>query len=200
MSYYAVNYLIEFFTGGRELGNNSIAKVLEGIKQLSGYTENPTSPLSSSDLTSAFQYLGGVEIVLSFMGFLRFSEVSNLKRRDFILHNTHMSIFIEKSKADIYREGHWLHLTKLNSNLCPLDLTKRYFVLTRIDKQCDKCIFRGIENTKNGQKLRKMDKPISYTTVKGHVLDLLANLGLDPIDVDFIACGQGVPQQQPTLA
>ena len=119
-------------------------------------------------------------LVLSFMGFLRFSEVSNLKRSDFIIHNTHMSIFIEKSKTDIYRKGHWLHLAKLNSNLCPLDLTKRYFVLAWIDNQCDKYIFRGIENTKNGQKLRKIDKPLSYTTVRGHVLELLANIGLDP--------------------
>ena len=119
-------------------------------------------------------------LVLSFMGFLRFSEVSNLKRSDFIIQNTHMSIFKEKSKTDIYREGRWLHLAKLNSNLCPLDLTKRYFVLAEIDNQCDKYIFRGIENTKNGQKLRKIDKPLSYTTVRGHVLELLANIGLDP--------------------
>ena len=119
-------------------------------------------------------------LVLSFMGFLRFSELSNLKRSDFILHNTHMLIFIQKSKTDIYRKGYWFHLAKLNSNLCPLDLTKRYFVLTGIDKQSDKYIFRGIENSKNGQKLRKIDKPLSYTTVRGQVLDFLANIGLDP--------------------
>ena len=40
-------------------------------------------------------------LVLSFMGFLRFSELSNWKRSDFNIHNTHMSIFIEKSKTDI---------------------------------------------------------------------------------------------------
>ena len=91
-----------------------------------------------------------------------------------------MSIFIEKSKTGIYRNGHWLHLAKLNLNLCTLDLTRRYFVLAGIDKQCDKYIFRGIENTKNGQKLRKIDKPPSYTTIRGYVLDLLANIGLDP--------------------
>ena len=91
-----------------------------------------------------------------------------------------MSIFIEKSKTDIYRKGHWLHFAKRNSKLYPLDLKKRYFVLAQIDKQCDKYIFRGIENTKNGQKLRKIDKPLSYTTVKGHVIDLPANIGLDP--------------------
>ena len=139
----------------------------------------------------AFQYLGGVKInltnsrlmtilVLSFVGFLTFSEVSNLKRRNFIIHNTHMSIFIEQSKIDIYRKGHWLHLAKFNSKLCLLDLTKRYFVLAGTDKQCDKYIFRGIENTKNGQKLRKIDKLLSCTTVRGHVLDLLTNIGLDP--------------------
>ena len=174
MTYYAMKYFNEFFTGGRELRKHFITKALEGIKQLSGYTENSKSPLSNWDLKWAFQYLGGAEmnltnlrlvmiLILSFMGFLRFSELSNLKRADFISHNTHMSIFIEKSKTDIYRKGHWLHLAKLNSNLCPLDLTKRYFVLAGIDKQCDKYILRGIENTKNGQKLRKIDKPLSYT-------------------------------------
>ena len=89
-------------------------------------------------------------------------------------------LHVEKSKTDIHRKGHWLHLAKLNSNLRPLDLTKRYFVLAGIDKQCDKYVFRFIENTKNGQKLRKIDKPLSYTTVRGHVLDLLANIGLGP--------------------
>ena len=89
-------------------------------------------------------------LVLSFMeflmGFLRFSKVSNSKRSEFIIHNPHMSIFIEDSKTDIYRKAHWFHLAKLNLNLCPLDLTKRYFVLAGIENQCDKYIFRGIES------------------------------------------------------
>ena len=48
------------------------------------------------------------------------------------------------------------------------------------DKQYHKYVFRGIKNTKNGQKLRKIDKLLSYMTVRGHVLDLLANKTLDP--------------------
>ena len=101
MSYYAIKYFNEFFTGSRELRSHFITKVLEGIKRLSGYTENPKSPLSNSNLKRAFQCLGGVEmnltnsrlmmiLVLSFMGFLRFNELPNLKRSDFILHNTHI--------------------------------------------------------------------------------------------------------------
>ena len=100
-------------------------------------------------------------LVLSFMGFLRFSELSNLKRSDFIIRNTHMSVFIEKSKTGIYKKGNWLHLARLNSISCPLDLTKRYFVPYGIDKQCDKHILRGIENPKNSQKLGKIDNPLS---------------------------------------
>ena len=86
MSYYAIKYFNEFFTGSRELKSHFISKVLEGIKRLSGYTKNPKIPVSSLDLKRAFQYLGGVEmnltnsklmmiLVLSFMGFRRFSEL-----------------------------------------------------------------------------------------------------------------------------
>ena len=64
MSYYAIKYFNEVFTGGRELGSHFIIKLLEGIKQLSRYTENSKSPLYSSDLKRAFQCLGGVEMNL----------------------------------------------------------------------------------------------------------------------------------------
>ena len=39
--------------------------------------------------------------VLSFMEFFRFSEFINLKFSDMVLKETHMSIFIEKSKIDV---------------------------------------------------------------------------------------------------
>ena len=107
MAYYTIKYFIEFVSGGRDLGSHFITMLLKGMKRISGYTDNPKSPLSSSDLKNAFQYMGGVEmnlknsrlmmtLLLSLMGFLRFRELSNLKRSDFILNNTHMSIFIEK--------------------------------------------------------------------------------------------------------
>ena len=48
MSHYAIKYFNHFFTGGRKLKSHFITKVLEGIKRLSDYTENPKTPLSSS--------------------------------------------------------------------------------------------------------------------------------------------------------
>ena len=55
------------------------------------------------------------------MGFLRFSEITNLKCSNKIWKETHMSIFIEnknKNKTDVYREGYWMHLSKLQTTLC----------------------------------------------------------------------------------
>ena len=89
-----LNILMNFFqeTENQDvislLGCYFITKVLEGIKQLSRETESPKSLLSSSDLKRAFQYLEGVEmnltnlrlmiiLVLSFVGFLKFSKLLN---------------------------------------------------------------------------------------------------------------------------
>ena len=55
-------------------------------------------------------------LLLSFTGFLRYRDVSNLKPSGIVMHETHVSIFIEKGKADVYREGHWLHVAKLDQN------------------------------------------------------------------------------------
>ena len=42
---------------------------------------------------------------LSFCGFLRYSEASNIRRSDIDFQPSYMKIFIEKSKTDIYRNG-----------------------------------------------------------------------------------------------
>ena len=63
--------------------------------------------------------------VLSFIRFLRFSEVINLKCSDITLKETHTSIFIGKSKTDVYREGYWMHLSKLQSAFCPMKLFRK---------------------------------------------------------------------------
>ena len=49
--------------------------------------------------------------VLSFMGFLRFSQVINLKCLDIISKEIHMTFFIEKSKTGVYQEGYWIDLS-----------------------------------------------------------------------------------------
>ena len=123
--------------------------------------------------------------VLSFMGFLRFSEVINLQNSDIILKETHMSIFIEKSKTDIYREGYSMHLSKLQSALCLIKLFKKYIEAAKVKGSEEKFIFRQNCHSKQGFKLKYLDKPISYTTVRDILLTNLKNIGLDKTQFDL---------------
>ena len=111
------------------------------------------------------------------MGFLRFSEVVKLRRCDIIINKTFLSIFIEKSKTDVYREGSWVYLTKLDTALCPIELISQYFKKGNIRDNCQKYIFRGIITTKSYSKLRSCDKHISYTCVRENVIEGLKNIG-----------------------
>ena len=43
--------------------------------------------------------------VLGFYGFLRFSEIVNLRRLDLKFVDNYIELFIEKSKTDKYRQG-----------------------------------------------------------------------------------------------
>ena len=85
--------------------------------------------------------------VLSFMEFLRFFEVIDLKKSDINLKETYMFIFIEKKKKKkpgVYQEGYWKHLSKLQSALCPIKLFKRYTEAAKIKESEEKFIFRQI--------------------------------------------------------
>ena len=82
--------------------------------------------------------------ILSFMGFLRYSQFSNLKMSDTVIHDSYMAIFTEKSKTDIHRNGSWLYLAKLKSKLCPIRLLRRYIKLAQTDKHSNGYIFRGL--------------------------------------------------------
>ena len=113
------------------------------------------------------------------MGFLRFSEVIKLSRCDITKNKTFISIFIEKSKTDVYREGSWVYLTKLDTVLCPIELVSQDFKKGNIRDNCQKYILRGIITTKSHSKLRSCDKHISYTCVRGNVIEGLKNVGVD---------------------
>ena len=117
--------------------------------------------------------------VLSFIGLLRFSEVIKSRPCDIIINKTFLSIFIEKSKTDVYREGSWVYLTKLDTVLCPIELVSQYFKKGNISDNCQKYIFRGIITTKSHSKLRSCDKHISYTFVRENVMEGLKNIGAE---------------------
>ncbi|XP_057296275.1 integrase/recombinase xerD homolog [Hydractinia symbiolongicarpus] len=117
--------------------------------------------------------------LLGFCGFLRFSEISNLKRCDVNYKNSFMKLFIAKSKTDIYREGHWVYIGACGNGICPVYNLTEY--MKYVPAKPDSYLFRAVTVTSNNKfgSFKKMNRPISYTTTRENALDALASIGLD---------------------
>ena len=87
-------------------------------------------------------------ILIAFYGFMRFSEVSRLRRLNFIFSGTCIKAFIEKSKTDIYREGMWVYVSA-SSKSCSLKQLQYYLGVAKIPENSKEFIFRDLSRAKN---------------------------------------------------
>ena len=117
--------------------------------------------------------------LLGYAGFLRFSELSNLKRHHVLIYDSYIKLFLETSKTDIYREGREVVISRTGNNTCPVSMLLRYLSLANIKSDSTDFIFRPLTfcKTKNCYKLR--NGKLSYTTAREILLTALENLGLD---------------------
>jgi len=120
-----------------------------------------------------------VVLLLSFCGFLRFDEASNIRRSDIHIFDSYMKIYIEKSKTDIYREGHWSFIAKGLNGICPVENVIKYCTLANISEESDEFLFRAMTTSKHNKKLRKMNKPLSYTRTREIFKDICKKLKLN---------------------
>ena len=138
MSYFAINCFHSMVTYQNPCPTSLHYNVLEGIKRILAYSATKKSPVTVSQLYETYNYFGIKTIslwnlqtilicVLSFMGFLWFSEVIKLRSCDIIINKTFLPIFTEKCKTDVYHERSWVYLTKLETALCPTELVSQYF-------------------------------------------------------------------------
>ena len=118
--------------------------------------------------------------LIGYAGFLRFSELAHIRAYDLSFQSACVSIFIEKSKTDKYREGAWVHIAKTDSITCPVNMLQSYIDAAHIDMDSDEFIFRQVSFCKksNSYVLRKSGK-LSYTRVRELILEKLKLLGLD---------------------
>lgn len=152
----------------------------------------PKEPLTPHMLRSMYHVIGGEEatlldlrkfciLLLSYTGFLRFDEVSQLTRGDVRFFNTHMLIFLERSKTDIYRDGHTLVTSRLNSPCCPVRILLSYIEHAKIMTD-ELYLFRAVTwwKKRGVYTMRVANHPLSYSTCRVDALDLVARVGFDP--------------------
>ena len=192
----SVFYAIKFYhklLGYNDPCNTLTKNMLEAAKRICQHQVSKKKPISVQHLILLYEKLikNNVNLskmrimnicLLGFCGFLRYQEISNLKRQDIVFCDTYMKLFIEKSKTDTYREGKWVFISKCDSEICPVENLKLYLQKGGItDCDCESYLFRAINVTKLNKFgcLRKQNSPLSYTRTREILLEALESIGLE---------------------
>ena len=113
---------------------------------MSGQSEQIFDKLNQNKINLAGQRLLTTNLI-AFCGFIRFSEVSRLRRSDLAFSCTYVKVFIKKIKTDIYWETMRVCIPR-SSKICPLKQFKYYLALSKISKNSENFIFRDLSRGK----------------------------------------------------
>ena len=128
---------------------------------------------SLSDLHLVTACLSGFAV------FLRFDELIHLRPCDFVFMEEMVTIYIVHSKMDQLRQGDKVLVARSNSCTCPIAMVKHYMQCMSMSPSDQRFLFRSIQNTKNGERLRDSGK-ISYSSLRDLFRKKLADLGFSP--------------------
>ena len=174
-AFYAVNWAHKLAGLDSPTDHSSVILIKEGAVRMCSSKSKRKEPLEVEHLRALLdktncedllQLRNLVMCVISFSGFLRSSELLELRRKDIQFYTDHMSIYIYKSKTDQLREGKTLVISATGSDLCPVNLLKLYFTRAEIKETSSEFIFRPITSSKSNKKLVSVNKHISYSTYR----------------------------------
>ena len=123
--------------------------------------------------------------LLAFAAFLWYDDIAHICRSDLLFKKEHLAIFLVSSKTDVYKEGHWIVVARLNSLNCPVRMLDRYLLASGIPEDSSDYVFRALSASKKsrfGQILRSQNIPISYTLTRQIMLQAFAKIGLSSKD------------------
>ena len=120
-----------------------VAAVREASKRILGTgRSNRKEPMSRdllqsiidrADLSTGLELRNACLYVLCFPGFLRFDDVSRVKRNEIYFHSGYMSIKVEKSKNAQLRQGDEVLIAEGEGATCPVKILKEYLNMFNID-------------------------------------------------------------------
>ena len=116
--------------------------------------------------------------LLCYAGFLRYSELANLKRNNIYFCYNYVKLLLENSKTDVYREGREVFISKTNSPTCLCGMLQRSLTLANIDDTSVEYIFRPLCYCKSHNTYILRKRRPSYTTARETLLSALDTLGL----------------------
>ena len=93
-----------------------------------------------------------VVILLGFSGFLRISDLLDVRIKDVIFTQNDLQIMIHKAKNDQLREGHIVHIARTGSPYCPVYWTEKYINETDLKSDPDAYLICRLAKTKEGHR------------------------------------------------
>lgn len=186
-----------------------IKKLLEASKRILGKPCNKKEPITSGTIKQLVTHFITENVILSdlrdvtmfvigFCGFLRFNEIVNIKRSDIDFQINYVTIFLEKSKTDKYKEGNKVFLAETKSKACPVKLLRQYLKLACIKCDSEEYIFRAVTRMKSkdthkssikdgklvinkipSYELRNVNTKLSYTRCRELLFSKLNEIGID---------------------
>ena len=103
--------------------------------------------------------------LLAFAGFLRFSELVNIRACDLTFSDCLVKLYLPRSKTDQLRKGNEVVIARTESETCPVSMLEQYMRMAKIPKDSRLFLFRHITRTKEGERL-KDGGVLSYSTLR----------------------------------
>jgi hypothetical protein len=136
-----------------------VTSVKEGCMREHSHPVVKKEPISPAILSAIVDNLGGYHaslyqlrtcciFLLGYAGFLRFSEIVNIRRSHLTFCESYLKLFIPKSKTDVYNQGSYLCISCTNLPTCPVTILHRYLISANIDETSDEFIFRQLTFSK----------------------------------------------------
>ena len=89
--------------------------------------------------------------LIGYDGFFRFNELASIKAADVKFFPSYVSIFLESSKTDQFRQGAWIVIARSGQPTCPVKALEQYIVAAKIDLSDDSPLFRSLLRSKDSR-------------------------------------------------
>ena len=119
--------------------------------------------------------------LLSFAGFLRFSELIHIRPCDISVREDAIVLKLPCSKTDQLRRGDEVIVARSGKATCPVTKLEDYMRRAGIPWQDQRYLFRAICKSKAGDKLRESGK-ISYSCLREQFKKKLGSLGYNHVE------------------
>lgn len=189
-AYYAISWAHKLAGVEDPCKSDLVITVKEGALRTVGHITVKKEPITPETLRNIVRVYGKTDAnlkdlrlacmcLISYAGFLRYSELSNIRRHHIQFFDTHVKLFLESSKTDVYREGRDVIIAKTNNFTCPVKMLIRYCNLAKIPESSSDYIFRPLSFCKSSNTYILRKGNLSYTTARSMLLSALDSLGLD---------------------